>query len=725
MNRIRRKQAIDSLGEYVSSSTSMVLACIGGSDSNEKCLDPTTVIPNSVIQQFKNIIQPFQTLFTGRIFVSNSFFNPNLTNLKLGSTFKFHSILMGLKQQPTNKMNSLTYKHILEVSNIPILDLSLFQKELPWNLRKQNLILLIPNTLCTVRLKHVEQKYKQIRETIWEMVPSESQILPITTTSQTKNNPTKVIEQLRLFSRFANQINLSLDPNLKICKDDQFTFEIPTDLKYHQVSNIILSLRYLAKPITSVVFRGTYYPIPFFSRKARTFPQEQMTIGMKLHLNHPLSTSIDETIAIGFSSKSIQINWNKTMRKPQYIHEFRLEQIPCILVPSFAHQLREDFQRSLAIGEQEVLILPDYNLVFTLIEIHSHDTHELLPFAQKPIGYVATQSFKKTKTETTIDEVEETVVSNVLKTTSNPNTKKVRGGQVRFVWKVTLKPNDLDQKRIIVKSLHSIYNTGFAFPKWIHQYDYELWPHLDFHATRVYFDKSIFKQKDIRRLLLEREPCNIAMTRYYNQSRMQQLFGWSTSFYSRYFEQTQQLPPNIAVYVRTPIFGDGFKTKSIHLLNLVGMAFDSKKQPDAQFYRTPTIETLQMLYLKVWRKAFVCARDLGVARIVPVVVGGGAFTPIDPIQFKTNVHDIVLNKLKEEFPYIEVLHIPTNVFETIEFMTTIDRNNTLFINAWDPHTILGNGNAKDNSLDGHFGRRTPIAILGWPATNNHITYHSI
>ena len=72
------------------------------------------------------------------------------------------------------------------------------------------------------------------------------------------------------------------------------------------------------------------------------------------------------------------------------------------------------------------------------------------------------------------------------------------------------------------------------------------------------------------------------------------------------------------------------------------MAFDSKKQPDAQFYSKPTIEILQMLYSKIWRKAFVCARDLGVSQIVPVVVGGGAFTPIEPSQFKTNVYDFVL-----------------------------------------------------------------------------------
>jgi hypothetical protein len=42
---------------------------------------------------------------------------------------------------------------------------------------------------------------------------------------------------------------------------------------------------------------------------------------------------------------------------------------------------------------------------------------------------------------------------------------------------------------------------------------------------------------------------------------------------------------------------------------------------------------------------------------------------------------------------------------------------TLICNAWDPHSMVGNGNWKDNSLDGFFGRCTLMAPLCWPVSN--------
>jgi hypothetical protein len=38
----------------------------------------------------------------------------------------------------------------------------------------------------------------------------------------------------------------------------------------------------------------------------------------------------------------------------------------------------------------------------------------------------------------------------------------------------------------------------------------------------------------------------------------------------------------------------------------------------------------------------------------------------------------------------------------------------LYINAWDPHSVIGNGNDGDMSLDGFMGRSTAMAALGTP-----------
>ena len=68
---------------------------------------------------------------------------------------------------------------------------------------------------------------------------------------------------------------------------------------------------------------------------------------------------------------------------------------------------------------------------------------------------------------------------------------------------------------------------------------------------------------------------------------------------------------------------------------------------------------------------------------------------------------------------------PDHVMDFIDNQSQPNLNTFLFINAWDPHSILGHGNFDDDSLDGNFGRRTPISLLGWPATNPHISYHKI
>ena len=44
----------------------------------------------------------------------------------------------------------------------------------------------------------------------------------------------------------------------------------------------------------------------------------------------------------------------------------------------------------------------------------------------------------------------------------------------------------------------------------------------------------------------------------------------------------------------------------------------------------------------------------------------------------------------------------------------------LFVNAWDPHSFIGNGNERDASLDGWYGRHMAMALLGWPGTNEHL-----
>ena len=40
-------------------------------------------------------------------------------------------------------------------------------------------------------------------------------------------------------------------------------------------------------------------------------------------------------------------------------------------------------------------------------------------------------------------------------------------------------------------------------------------------------------------------------------------------------------------------------------------------------------------------------------------------------------------------------------------------SDALFVNAWDPHSVVGNGNSNDNSLDGFIGRYTDMAPMSF------------
>jgi hypothetical protein len=47
------------------------------------------------------------------------------------------------------------------------------------------------------------------------------------------------------------------------------------------------------------------------------------------------------------------------------------------------------------------------------------------------------------------------------------------------------------------------------------------------------------------------------------------------------------------------------------------------------------------------------------------------------------------------------------------------------VNAWDPWSMIGNGNDRDNSLDGNWGRCSNMTVLGWSEANPFIKYYPV
>jgi len=278
----------------------------------------------------------------------------------------------------------------------------------------------------------------------------------------------------------------------------------------------------------------------------------------------------------------------------------------------------------------------------------------------------------------------------------------------------------------------------------------------------------------VRRILHERQPVNIAMNLGFDAAGMEARFGFGGaegSGYTRVAVASGQLPPNIAVYCPTPVGGPAGPV--VHVVNSIAFAFDSARQPDYQHFfvcadgslnpakRAELVARLTTVY----RLVFTCARDLGLSRVCISFIGGGAFCGLYPGGARAYFNEAYLPALEAALdealavqqqqqqqqagPGVGPSRLTTIGLIGAQYMDAAleqrlelavktrglaykkegrvpdclllhqgpEASQTLWQNAWDCHSIAGNGNAGDNSLDGYFGRSTAISVLTFPSTN--------
>lgn len=260
--------------------------------------------------------------------------------------------------------------------------------------------------------------------------------------------------------------------------------------------------------------------------------------------------------------------------------------------------------------------------------------------------------------------------------------------------------------------LWHIYEHEYQFPQWVLEY----WDSHLFKDTKVFYhcDDNLTKVKQIA---LQREPVNIAMNRHYNIDEMKSTFGWKYGAYD-------STMPNIAVYCYATV--KGIK-KPVHVLNLIGCALDSDRQPDYNKYTT--LPMLVEFYSRMWKLALSAIKNLGKTKFQIYNVGGGAFAGDYFDDFIELVFEPAFLPLMDEFTKNGITILGYD-FKNHKFnggfipkcLADADLANTVFVNAWDPWSIIGNGNASDNSLDGYWGRSSNMSVLGWPKTNPYIKY---
>lgn len=271
--------------------------------------------------------------------------------------------------------------------------------------------------------------------------------------------------------------------------------------------------------------------------------------------------------------------------------------------------------------------------------------------------------------------------------------------------------------------------------------------------TQVYYDNGASREL-VHQLLGQREPVNIAMVRSYDAKKLHDAFGWHLGKYQRHYNDTRTLAPNIGVYCYTPyipvnaqdvalpVSRNGYAM--LHVYNAIGYAFDTPHQPDYQaLVHTLTADEVQdalvPLYARVLYRAFICAQKHSLTTVAMGLVGLGAFAqslrdldahmPEDVFkrafalarEWSGYRGAVRLMTRDWDFSYRRVSELGDAIGHFPACLRVLPLDQTLIVNAWDPHSMAGNGNFRDNSLDGHVGRRTAIALLCWPYTNPHIT----
>jgi hypothetical protein len=275
--------------------------------------------------------------------------------------------------------------------------------------------------------------------------------------------------------------------------------------------------------------------------------------------------------------------------------------------------------------------------------------------------------------------------------------------------------------------LYKVYDKGFAPPEWT----------KDFVGSPSFLSlaKRCRAYGGAPPLLVEREPVNIAQTRHYNREALRKAFGWEASGY----RPGDRAP---SVYTPTPVKGP--RGKVAHIMNSVGVALDSRTQPDYEYLKrmqpVQRSKELKARLVEAYVHLFECALRIGAEEVVMCYLGGGAFSGLFPElypkkSYLANFFVPAVRAALRKTKYtgrLSMMGVPRHtLFESLgvtdfrgyfpALLDNLDSEKTLIQNAWDPHSMAGNGNKMDNSLDGYIGRHTAIASLAWPLTNPYIS----
>ncbi|CAK9013303.1 unnamed protein product [Durusdinium trenchii] len=187
----------------------------------------------------------------------------------------------------------------------------------------------------------------------------------------------------------------------------------------------------------------------------------------------------------------------------------------------------------------------------------------------------------------------------------------------------------LPRQAAVAQRLREVYEAKFAFPSWSCERLGEGSLEVYAQSVTVYYPQGA-QLAEVKRLVREREPVNIGMKRRYDQQKMQEYFGYATGAYGR-LSSSERLGPNLAVYCRTPMRAPDGRERDVHVINVIGFAFDKTQQPDYQYFLNHDDEDGRRAELvkkmsQMWEYIYFCAHEKKLKCVRLSQVGGGAFS---------------------------------------------------------------------------------------------------
>ena len=330
---------------------------------------------------------------------------------------------------------------------------------------------------------------------------------------------------------------------------------------------------------------------------------------------------------------------------------------------------------------------------------------------------------------------------------------------------------------LTVENLFQKYKEGHRPPLWVLENSKEILSKYG-KDTKVYITGDLIEEdkKDLPlcpiEQLIYRQAVNIGMVTI--DPIYPKIKG---SYYTEYFNIYETTPVNLAVYCKSDVKLRNVRVKvdkeGINMISCIGYGFDSENQPDYKVLmniktklesrnmneiqvKNEIINIYKKKYFEIFNSIYLCALQHNLIDLYITKIGAGFFAGFFSHVYNINLYNdiwipVFLECLElfkknhsDKFRKIYILNgdegcIGLNkdklITKGIKFKVGEGINKTffyphilnlikdddlkvsLFVNAWDPHSVFGNGNTGDPSVDGYFGRSSAGSILTLPQIN--------